>query len=46
MALSEDAMLKSLEVRMFQLYALFGTPTELWDFEGELVQRVLPGHAQ
>ncbi|MGH2939433.1 MAG: YciI family protein [Solirubrobacterales bacterium] len=32
-------------MRQFQLYGMFGTPTDQWDFEGEVVQRVLPAHA-
>jgi uncharacterized protein YciI len=46
MALGEQAMLDSLKVRQFQLYVMFGHPTDKWDFEGEVVQRVLPEHGQ
>jgi uncharacterized protein YciI len=44
---SKDAgILESHGLRLFQLYALFGTPSERWDISSAEVQRVLEEHVE
>jgi len=44
MSSTETRMLEELKLRLFQLYAFFGTPTIEWDIESPKVQEVLPTH--
>jgi uncharacterized protein YciI len=45
-ASTDQAVLSGLELRLFQLYALFGDPTETWDIESELTQNTLAKHVE
>ena len=42
---TEFRMFNSLNLRLYQLYALFGNPTEVWDVESEHLHGLLPEHA-
>ena len=41
-----EQVLKGLGLRLFQLYVLFGNPSEKWDIESEANQHVLAQHVE
>jgi len=46
MSADRDRALENLKLRAFQLYALFGTPTETWSPESDEVAGVLADHVE
>ncbi|MFJ4922829.1 YciI family protein [Streptomyces sp. NPDC088725] len=41
---TDQTVLTGLELRLFQLYVMFGTPTGQWDIESERTQSALGEH--
>ncbi len=44
MPADDQQPLESLDLRLFQLYVLFGNPSERWDLEDPAVQETLGAH--
>ncbi|MEV5477845.1 YciI family protein [Streptomyces sp. NPDC007148] len=43
---TDQNVLTGLELRLFQLYALFGSPSDQWDIESDRTQEVLADHVK